>query len=246
MYAKRFAYSGDFLEHLNYALGEPTARGLNTLVAIDPDPIDPVKLKAGFEGAMAEEEHFLKQKQQNPNHKRELHGWRYDLGNTPMPVNPSEWNRAYAIAESLDKKSLGKLIGGYGGKRGNAPTGELAVEMAADTLYNASYGIDVLTGAPLNYKHNAGHLLDFKNHGQGQTRPEQARVNKTLQEYDGMEKLLLAEKTLDDIATAKLYAKHPEAMTELLQSLPSSSRETQGWNPELNAMKANAERWNMI
>ena len=62
MGAEKFANSSDFLEHLNFALGEPTAKGLNTLVAIEPDPINTRKLAAGFQMAMDEEEYFLRQK----------------------------------------------------------------------------------------------------------------------------------------------------------------------------------------
>ena len=62
----KFANSQDFLEHLNFALGEPTARGLNTLVAVEPDAINTKKLAAGFQMAMDEEEHFLRQKQKDP------------------------------------------------------------------------------------------------------------------------------------------------------------------------------------
>ena len=242
----KFANSSDFLEHLNFALGEPTARGLNTLVAIEPDPINTKKLAAGFQMAIDEEEHFLRQKQQDPAYTRQLHGWRYDVGPTPMPVNPREYERAYDLAKSLSSKDVAKLIGGYGGERGNKPTGEAAIEEAADTLYNASYGIDTLTGAPLNYKQNAGHLLDFKNHGQGQTRPEQDRVNKTFQEADGMRKLLLAEQAIEDIRAAELYAQNPAAMEQLLSELPSSNRETKGWQPELNAMRNNAKRYHLM
>ena len=238
-------FANEFLEHLNFALGEPTATGLNTLVAINPEPINTKKLAMGIQMAMDEEEHYLRQKQKDPNYRRQLHGWRNDLGNTPIPTNPVEYERAYELAKSLSSEDLAKLIGGYGGKRGNKPTGEKGIELAADALYNASYGIDTLTGAPLNYKQNAGHLLDFAKHGQGPTRPEQDRVNKVFQEYDGIDKIIMGEDTLDAIGTAELYAKNPAAMIKLLSELPSSRRETKGWEPELKAMRKNANRWHM-
>ena len=242
----KFANSSDFLEHLNFALGEPTARGLNTLVAIEPDPINTRKLAMGLRMAADEEEHFLRQKQKDPAYTRQLHGWRYDVGDTPMPANPSEYQRAFDLANSLSSKDVAKLLGGYGGERGNKPTGTAAIEEAADVLYNASYGIDTLTGAPLNYKHNAGHLMAFKEHGHGQTRPEQDRVNKALQAAEGLQKLTLIDDLEEQVAAAELYAKNPAAVTELLESLPSSNRETKGWNPELNAMRTNAKRWHMM
>ena len=246
MSVDKFAYANDFLEHLNFALGGPTARGLNTLVAVDPGQINTNKLLKGFEMASEEEMQYQRARQQDPSHQRQLIGWTYLDGAPPMPRNPREYERAYALASSLSSKDLNKLLGGYGGERGNAPSGQAAIEEAADTLYNASYGIDTLTGAPLNYKHNAGHLAAFKNHGQGQTRPEQARVNKTTQESEGMEKLLLIDDTVEAIKAAELYARHPREMEALLAELPSSKREAKGWNPELNAMRGNAKRWQMM
>ena len=163
--------------------------------------------------------------------------------NTPIPTNPVEYERAYELAKSLRSEDLAKLIGGYGGKRGNKPTGEKGIELAADALYNASYGIDTLTGAPLNYKQNAGHLLDFAKHGQGPTRPGQDRVNKVFQEYDGIDKIMMIEDTLDAIGTAELYAKNPAAM--LLLELPSSRRETKGWEPELKKCVIKCKRWHL-
>jgi hypothetical protein len=244
--AEKFANSSDFLEHLNFALGEPSATGLNTLVKVKPDPINTRKLAMGLRMAAEEEEHFLRKKQQDPSYSRQLHGWRYDVGDTPMPVNPSEYQRAYDLASSLSQTDAGKLLGGYGGKRGNKPSGAAAIEEAADVLYNASYGIDTLTGAPLNYKHNAGHLMAFKEHGHGQTRPEQGRVNKALQAAEGLQKLILIDDLEEQVAAAELYAKNPAVMEQLLSELPSSNRETKGWNPELNAMRSNAKRWHML
>ncbi len=241
-----FANSQDFLEHLNFKLGEPTARGLNTLVPVTPEPISTNKLALGLSMAQDEEQAFLKARQLNPNHQRTLHGWEYPDGMRPQPRNAAEYQRAYELAASLSKGDLAKLIGGYGGERGDKPTGAAGLELATDALYNASYGIDTLTGAPLNYKQNAGHLYDFAKHGQGPTRPEQARVNKVTQEFDGMQKLNLLDETLEDVAAARLYSQNPEAMEALLAELPSSSRESKGWNPELNTMKANARRWHMM
>ncbi len=241
-----FANSQDFLEHLNFKLGEPTATGLNTLVSVIPEPISTKKLALGFSMAQDEEQAYLRAKQLNPNHQRILHGWVYPEGMRPQPKNAAEYQRAYELAASLHKDHLAKLIGGYGGKRGKKPTGSVGLELAADALYNASYGIDTLTGAPLNYKQNAGHLYDFAKHGQGPTRPEQERVNTVTQAYDGMKKLTLLDETLEDVAAARLYAQNPEAMEALLAELPSSNREYEGWNPELDAMKANARRWHMM
>lgn len=201
----------------------------------------------GLQMAADEEMYYQRQRQKDPNYQRQLIGWIYEDGMAPIPRNPKEYERAYNIANSLKKEDLNKIArGGYGGERGNAPSGEKAVELAADTIYNASYGIDVLTGAPLNYKNNAGHVQAFANYGQGVTRPEQSRVNKALQEFEGMKKLLLAEKTIDDVNTAKLFAQYPEEMTALLNELPSSNRETSGWNPELKEMQKNAKRWQML
>jgi hypothetical protein len=242
---ERFANSADFLEHLNFALGEPTAKGLNTLVAIEPSPINAKKIALGLQMANDEEEHYMRKVQADPSYKRQLHGWVYEDGQPPHPKSSTEYQRAYDLANSLSAKDVAKLIGGYGGERGEKPTGAAGVELAADALYNASYGIDTLTGAPLNYKSNAGHIFDFKTHGQGPTRAEQARVNKLFQASSGLEKLNLGEKSLDDLATAELYARHPEAMEKLLTELPSSNRETSGWEPELKAMRSNAKRWNL-
>lgn len=246
MSVDRFAYANDFLEHLNFALGEPTARGLNTLVAVDPGQINTHKLLKGFEMASEEEMQYQRARQADPSYQRQLTGWIYADGLPPIPRNPAEYERALKICASLSSKDLGKLLGGYGGERGAKPTGQAAIEEAADTLYNASYGIDTLTNAPLDYKHNAGHLAAFATHGQGQTRPEQARVNKTTQESEGMEKLLLIDDTIEDIKAARLYANHPQEMETLLAELPSSNRETKGWNPELTAMRGNAKRWHMM
>lgn len=243
---KRFANSEDFLEHLNFKLGEPTARGLNTLEAVEPEPINTKKLLLGLQMAADEETHYQRQKQVNPDYQRQLHGWVYPEGGSPLPRNAAEYQRAYEICASLAATDVAKLIGGYGGERGNKPTGTAAVELAADALYNASYGIDTLTGAPLNYKHNAGHLLDFAKHGQGPTRPEQARVNKAFQEYEGLDKLNIADDVIEKVRAACLYAENPEQVTQLLQSLPSSSRESKGWQPELDAMKRNARRYQMM
>ncbi len=240
-----FANSQDFLEHLNFRLGEPTARGLNTLVPVTPEAINTTKLALGLSMAQEEEQAFLKAKQLDPNHQRTLHGWEYSEGMPPQPRNPAEYQRAYELAASLSKSDLAKLIGGYGGERGDKPTGAAGLELATDALYNASYGIDTLTGAPLNYKQNAGHLYDFAKHGQGPTRPEQARVNKVTQEFDGMQKLDILDNTLEDVAAARLYADHPEEMEALLAELPSSNRESKGWKPELDTMRNNAKRWHM-
>jgi hypothetical protein len=240
-----FAYSQDFLEHLNFKLGQPTARGLNTLVPVTPEPINTTKLALGLSMAQEEEQAFLKARQLNPSHQRTLHGWEYPEGMRPQPKNPAEYQRAYELAASLSKSDVAKLIGGYGGERGDKPTGAQGLELATDALYNASYGIDTLTGAPLNYKQNAGHLYDFAKHGQGPTRPEQARVNKVTQEFDGMQKLNLLDETIEDVNAAQLYANHPEEMEALLNELPSSSRESKGWKPELDKMRANASRWHM-
>ena len=49
--------------------------------------------------AMDEEEHYLRQKQKDPNYRRQLHGWRNDLGNTPIPTNPVEYERAHELAK---------------------------------------------------------------------------------------------------------------------------------------------------
>ena len=65
------------------------------------------------------------------------------------------------------------------------------------------------------------------------------------QNIEGLEKIILGENTQEDIATADLQARHPEAMTELLGELPSSKRES-GWNPELKVMRKNAQRWHMM
>ena len=133
------------------------------------------------------------------------------------------------------------------GERGNKPTGITAVEEAANTLYNASYGIDTLTGAPLNYKQNAGHLLDFKNHGQGQTRPEQDRVNKAFQEADGMRKLLLAEQKLEEIKAAELYSKNIQLRwNSCCLSYLAVIVKVKGWQPELNAMRKSAKRYHLM
>ena len=242
---ERFANSADFLEHLNFALGKPTPRGLNTLVPISPSSISANKIALGLQMAQDEEEYYLRQKQLNPDYKRQLHGWIYEEGQPPQPRNPREYQRAYDLANSLSSTDVAKLIGGFGGERGEKPTGQAGVELAADALYNASYGIDTLTGAPLNYKQNAGHILDFKTHGQGPTRPEQARVNKLFQATSGLDKLNLAEASLDDLGTAELYARHPEEMEQLLSELPSSNRERSGWQPELKAMRSNAKRWHL-
>ena len=236
----------EFLEHLNYKLGPKTKTGLNTLVRIEPDEINAHKLKLGLAMAADEELHFMRQRQKNPNYQRQLHGWVYEEGLPPLPANATEYQRAYDLANSLSSTEVAKLIGGYGGIRGNKPTGAEGVELAANALYNASYGIDVLTGAPLNYKQNAGHLYDFHTHGQGPTRPEQDRVNKVFQETDGLEKLLLEEKTQDEIDTALLYSQHPKEMDALLKELPSSKRETSGWNPERSKMIENAKRWHFL
>ena len=243
---ERFANSEDFLEHLNFKLGERTATGLNTLVAVTPDPINTNKLLLGLQMAADEEIHYQRQRQLNPNYERQLHGWVYPDGGKPLPRNAAEYQRAYDLANSLSSNDVAKLIGGYGGVRGNKPTGRAAVELAADALYNASYGIDTLTGAPLNYKQNAGHLLDFAKHGQGPTRPEQARVNKAFQEYEGLDKLNIADDVAEKVRAASLYAKNPEAVTALLQSLPSSSRESKGWQPEIDAMARDARRYRML
>ena len=55
----------------------------------------------------------------------------------------------------------------------------------------------------------------------------------------------LLEDARENLAAAVLYAKNPQAVTQLLTELPSSKRETKGWNPELNAMKKNAKRWHI-
>ncbi len=246
MAIRKFAYANDFLEHLNLALGEPTATGLNTLVAIKPEEISPRKLDLGLKMAVDEELDYQREKQANPNFKRELQHWRTVDGVT-VPTESAQWNQAYELAASLvtGNKGLSRLIGGYGNERGNAPTGDRGLEIAANALYDASFGIDGLTGAPLNYKHNAGHLLDFNTHGDGATRPEQARVNKVAQAFDGIEKMDLLEDAREDLAAAVLYSKNPQVITQLLSELPSSKRETKGWNPELNAMKKNAKRWHI-
>jgi hypothetical protein len=242
----RFAYANDFLEHLNLALGKPTATGLNTLVSIEPDEINPRKLDLGFKMAVEEELDYQRKKQADPNYKRELKNWKTVDGVT-VPTELAQWNQAYELAASLvqSKKGLDRLVGGYGNDRGNAPRGDRALEIAANTLYNASFGIDSLTGAPLNYKYHAGHVLDFNNHGHGETRPEQARVNTVAQDFGGITKMDLLEDAQENLAAAVLYAKNPEAVTTLLNELPSSKRETKGWTPELNAMKANAKRWHI-
>ena len=246
--ARRFANSEDFLEVLNLALGEPTPRGLNTLVSIAPEPISAKKLQQGLRAASDEEIAFQRAKQQDPNAKRQLHGWIYSDDAPPVPRNPAEWQRAYDLAASLKTGpgGLSKLLGGYGGERGAAPTGKDAVEMAADYLYNASYGFDTLTGAPLNYKADAGHLNAFALHGNGQVRPEQQRVNRATQDSEGMEKLLRLDESIDAVGTADLYRRYPAEMEQLLSELPSSNRETKGWQPELNKMRADQQKyhWN--
>ena len=214
-------------------------------MAIDPEPINAKKLQMGLQAAADEEIAYQKAKQQDPNTKRQLHGWIYTDDAPPVPRNPAEWQRAYDLAASLKTGpgGLNKLLGGYGGERGAAPTGKEAVEMAADYLYNASYGFDTLTGAPLNYKSDAGHLNAFKLHGNGQVRPEQQRVNRATQASEGMEKLLMLDENIDAIGVADLYRRFPKEMEELLSELPSSKRETKGWQPELNKMRADQKRY---
>ena len=243
---RRYAASDAFLEHLNFKLGNPTATGLNTLVATDPGQVNARKLDIGLKMASDEELHYQRAKQKDANYQRQLHAWVYTDDAPAIPREMATYQQAYDLAASLDAKNVAKLIGGYGGIRGNKPTGKTGVELAADALYNASFGIDTLTGAPLDYKHNAGHLLDFNNHGQGPTRAEQSRVNKVTQDFDGMHKLMLIDDTRDDLKNAQMYAAAPEAMEELLlNELGSSRRESDGWSPELNKMKADALRWHL-
>ena len=243
---KNLSNTGDFLKPLNFKLGPQTSTGLNTLVAVDPGRIDVNKLRMGLQNAMDEELYYQRQIQKDPNYQRTLHGWIYEEGLPPIPRNLDEYARAEDVVRSLSIKDVKKLVGGYGGIRGEIPSGDAARLLATDTLYNASYGIDTLTGAPLDYVQNAGHLLDFHAHGQGPTRPEQERVNTITQNYDGMHKLLLLEKAMDDLATAELYAKNPAAMKTLLNELPSSKMERSGWNPELKEMDSNAKRWHLL
>ena len=61
-----FANSQDFLEHLNFKLGEPTARGLNTLVPVTPEAINTTKLALGLSMAQDEEQAFFKSKAIKP------------------------------------------------------------------------------------------------------------------------------------------------------------------------------------
>jgi hypothetical protein len=241
---ERFANSEDFLEHLNFVLSEkPNTRGQYELIPADPGKVNPNKLRMGLQMAMDEEEEFLRAKQADPAAVRQLHGW-VDVDGVSVPRNTAEYARALELADSLSGTSRGKLIGGFGGERGKTPTGETARDLAASALYNASYGIDTLTGSPLDYKQNAGHLFAFAGHGQGPTRAEQARVNKVTRAAEGMEKLNLLQDTLEDLSTAELYARHPEEMEQLLSELPSKGART-GWNPELKAMRSNAKRWHL-
>ena len=230
---------------LNFALGPQTARGKNTLVAIDPTPLSAKHLQQGLQAAADEELHYQRAKQADPSYERQLHGWNYVDG-LALPANSAEYGRARELAESLDANSLAKLVGGYGGERGNKPTGAKALELATDALYNASYGIDTLTGARLNYKQNAGHVHAFKNHGEGVTRPEQARVNKATQAAEGLEKLMVIDEAQDSLRAAELYAKDPVAFEQMLSELPHTKREHRGWNPELNKVKADAVRFHLV
>ena len=246
MGVKRFANSEDFLEVLNLALGPQTPRGLNTLVDIEPLPVNVNSIISALEEGGRQEEYTLKQRQLNPNYQRQLHGWNYDDTGRAYPKNDAEYARAYELAASLDSKSLGKLLGGYGGERGNAPTGPAGVEAAADYLYNASYGFDTLTGGPLNNLVNAGHIEAFNKHGSGAVRPEQEKVNKRLGDKEGLDKLLYEDDAIDKLRTAQLYAKYPEEMTALLGELPHSKRQHKGWNPELKEMRQTAASLNLI
>ena len=55
----------------------------------------------------------------------------------------------------------------------------------------------------------------------------------------------ILDDNLERLAAASLYAKYPKDMTKLLEWLPSSSRETKGWSPQLNKMIADCERWHI-
>ena len=198
----------------------------------------------GFKMSSEEELDYQRKKQANPHYKRELLHWK-TVDGVSVPTDPAQWTQAYELAASLNKTNLRKLIGGYGGERGSVFMDNKALDLAADTLYNASFGIDVLTGAPLDFKHNAGHLYAFNKHGNGLTRPEQDKVNKVVKHFDGIKKLNILDDNLERLAAASLYAKHPKDMTKLLEWLPSSSRETKGWSPQLNKMIADCERWHI-
>ena len=230
---------------LNFKLGPTNKDGKHTLIAIAPTKLSPVHLNQGLQAAIDEELFYQKAVQANPDYQRQLHGWNYVEGMPPMPANQSEYDRANVLAKSLSDTALNSLVGGFGKERGKQPVGAQRLELATDALYNASYGIDTLTAARLNYKQNAGHLNAFANHGQGATRPEQSRVNKAARETEGLEKLNALENAQEALATAVLYNKHPEAMDELFSELPHSRRESAGWEPERNKARKDVIKYRL-